>query len=74
MHAALFLALAGTGVGGPAAGARAGVGLVLYAGVSEVLQAVLPIERDGSVRDALADVVGRRGRAGRCARRTSQKS
>ena len=33
-------------------------GLVLYAGVSEVLQAVLPIDRDGSVFDALADVLG----------------
>jgi VanZ family protein len=34
------------------------MGLVGYAGLSEVLQAVLPIGRDGDARDALADVLG----------------
>ena len=33
-------------------------GLVVYSGLPEVLQALLPIDRDGDVRDALADVVG----------------
>jgi membrane associated rhomboid family serine protease len=58
VHGTLFAALALTG-------ALAGVpvlalapGLVVYAGVSEVLQAVLPIDRDGDWHDALADVIG----------------
>ena len=58
VHALLFAALALTG-------RRAGVrpvvlllGLVAYAGASEVLQAVLPIHRDGTIADAAADVLG----------------
>ena len=34
------------------------VALVAYAGVSEVLQAVLPIHRDGDVADAAVDALG----------------
>lgn len=58
VHAALFAALALTGrlAGLPVAPLAAG--LVLYAGVSEVLQVVLPIARDGDWRDALADTTG----------------
>ncbi len=58
VHAALFLALAVTGRW---AGVRAvvlGSLLVGYGAVSEVLQAVTPLERSGSVADLLADVVG----------------
>lgn len=58
VHAALFLTLAFTGVVAGLPVRALALGLVLYAGVSEVLQAVLPIDRDGSVLDALADVLG----------------
>ena len=58
VHAALFLLLAVTGVVAGLPLRALAFGLVLYAGVSEVLQAVLPIDRDGSVFDALADVLG----------------
>ena len=55
MHATLFAVLAAT------TRARFGRGLPLvlaYAVVSEVLQAVLPISRDGDVLDAAADAAG----------------
>jgi VanZ family protein len=55
VHAGLFAALAVT------TRLRFGRGLwavVAYAAVSEVLQAVLPISRDGDVLDAAADVAG----------------
>jgi VanZ family protein len=55
IHASLFLALALT------TRLRYGRGLIwvlAYAVTSEVLQAVLPINRDGDVFDALADSVG----------------
>jgi hypothetical protein len=58
VHATLFAALAVTGRW---AGARQSVLaalLVLYAAVSEVLQAVLPIERDATLGDFLADSAG----------------
>lgn len=58
VHATLFLALAVTGRLARCPLAPLVVGLVAYAGVSEVLQAVLPIARDGDPRDALADVAG----------------
>jgi len=58
VHAALFLLLAVTGVMAGLPLRALACGLVLYAGVSEVLQAVLPIDRDGSVYDALADLLG----------------
>jgi VanZ family protein len=57
-HAAIFVALALTGRLARIRPARLLVGLVGYAVVSEVLQAVLPIHRDGDWRDALADTVG----------------
>jgi len=55
VHATLFAALALT------TRWRFGRGLVFvlaYAAASEVLQAVLPISRDGNVPDVLADAVG----------------
>ena len=58
VHFSLFAALALTGRW---AGVRRGVlatVLVLYAAVSEVLQAVLPIQRDGTPGDWVADVLG----------------
>jgi hypothetical protein len=58
VHCLLFAALA-------VSGRWAGVGfrvlgsvLVLYAGVSEVIQGLAPLHRDASVGDWLADVVG----------------
>lgn len=58
VHALLFAALAVTGL-------RAGirplvllVGLAVYAAGSEVLQAVLPIHRDGDPADATVDLLG----------------
>jgi len=56
-----FLLFNGLGLTGCLAGlwpARLLVGLVLYAGVSEILQTVLPIDRDGDIGDALADWLG----------------
>ena len=58
VHATLFLALAATGVVARLPVRALATALVLYAGVSEVLQALLPIDRDGSVGDAVADVLG----------------
>jgi VanZ family protein len=58
VHVAVFLTLAVTGRW---AGVRAGVlgGLLLaYGAASEVLQAVTPLDRSGSVLDLLADAVG----------------
>jgi VanZ family protein len=58
IHLGLFavLALTGRRAGLPPVGLACG--LVAYAAVSEVLQAVLPIGRDGEVLDAVADSVG----------------
>jgi VanZ family protein len=58
VHATLFFVLAFTGIVAGLPLRALALGLALYAGVSEVLQAVLPIDRDGSVYDALADVIG----------------
>ncbi|MET0188963.1 MAG: VanZ family protein [Pseudonocardia sediminis] len=58
IHLLVFALLAATGRW---AGLRTGpllAGLVLYAGVSEVLQSLLPIGRDGDVWDAVVDVTG----------------
>jgi VanZ family protein len=58
VHVAVFLALALTGRW---AGVRPGVLgalLVAYGAVSEVVQAVTPLERSGSVYDLVADAVG----------------
>ena len=58
VHSGLFLLLGLTGVLAGLAPRGLLVALVAYAGVSEVLQAVLPIHRDGDLLDALADTVG----------------
>lgn len=58
VHGLLFAALAVTGRLARVPVLPLLVGLVGYAGLSEVLQSVLPIARDGDVRDALADVAG----------------
>jgi VanZ family protein len=58
IHASLFALLAVTGVLAGLPPVRLAIGLVVYAGASEILQAVLPINRDGDVRDALADSLG----------------
>lgn len=58
IHLALFALLAATGRW---AGMRWGwllAALAAYAGLSEILQATLPIGRDGDVWDALVDVTG----------------
>ncbi|MDP9430018.1 MAG: VanZ family protein [Actinomycetota bacterium] len=58
VHLLLFAALAGSGRW---AGARPGVlggVLVLYAGVSEVVQGVSALQRSASVADWVADAVG----------------
>ena len=58
VHLLVFLALAATGRW---AGFRTAVFtglLVAYAAVSEVVQALTPLERSGSVADWVADVVG----------------
>ena len=58
VHGALFAALAVTGRLARLPVVPLLLGLVGYAAVSEVLQAVLPINRDGDVLDALADSTG----------------
>lgn len=58
IHLLLFAALAITGrtAGTPAPALLAG--LIGYAGLSEVLQAALPIGRSGDVIDASVDILG----------------
>jgi VanZ family protein len=58
VHFSLFLALAVTGRGAAVPAVPLAVALIAYAGVSEVLQTVLPIDRDGDLRDGLADTLG----------------
>jgi len=56
-----FLLFAALGVTGRLAGVplvQLAISLAGYAGISEVLQTALPIDRDGNVRDAVADVLG----------------
>jgi len=57
-HVLIFVLLAVAGRWAQVPAVRLGVGLAAYAGVTEVLQAVLPIDRDGEVLDVVADVVG----------------
>jgi VanZ family protein len=57
-HFALFAALALTGSWGRLAQRPLAIGLVGYAVLSEILQGVLPINRDPSPWDALADFAG----------------
>ncbi len=58
VHVLLFAALAATGLLAGVPTAPLAVGLVAYAGLSEVLQSILPLDRRGDVRDAVADVLG----------------
>jgi len=58
IHFLLFASLAVTGRLAGVPVVQLGIGLAGYAGASELLQSALPIERDGDVRDALADVLG----------------
>lgn len=58
VHALIFVALAVAGRWAGVPWRAIGLGLAAYAGVSEVLQAVLPIHRDGNVPDLLADLAG----------------
>ncbi|MBP2477334.1 VanZ family protein [Crossiella equi] len=58
IHFSLFLLLAVTGCLARFPVLPLLVGLAVWAGLSEVLQAVLPIGRTGGVADALADVLG----------------
>jgi VanZ family protein len=58
VHAGLFVLLAVTGRWARLSVAGLAVGLAAYAAVSEVLQSVLPIHRDGDWRDTLADLAG----------------
>jgi len=58
VHFLLFATLAVTGRMAGLNVVPLAFGLVAYAGVSELLQSALPIDRDGDLRDALADVLG----------------
>jgi VanZ family protein len=58
VHFLLFAALAVTGRLARFPWPPLVVGLVAYAAISEVLQDVLPINRDGDLRDLLADTLG----------------
>ncbi len=58
VHLVVFLALAVTGRWAGVGAAVLGGLLVLYAAASEVVQAVTPLARSGSVADLLADVAG----------------
>nr|WP_028933053.1 VanZ family protein [Pseudonocardia spinosispora] len=57
-HFCLFAALAFTGRRANICASHLGASLVVYAVVSEILQAVLPINRDGDVWDAAVDLCG----------------
>jgi len=58
VHALIFVALAVAGRWARIPWLALGIGLAAYAAVTEVLQATLPINRDGNVPDFLADVTG----------------
>ncbi|WP_308316602.1 VanZ family protein [Tomitella gaofuii] len=58
VHAGLFAALAVAAIIAGAGWRTAAASLLAYAAVSEVLQNVLPIHRNGDLRDLLADAVG----------------
>jgi VanZ family protein len=58
VHVAVFLALAVTGRWAGVRAAVLGGLLLVYGAVSEVLQAVTPLDRSGSLADLLADAVG----------------
>jgi hypothetical protein len=58
VHLLTFAGLVAAGRWARVPPARLGLGLVAYAGLTEVLQAVLPVDRHGDVRDLAADVAG----------------
>jgi hypothetical protein len=58
VHALIFVALAVAGRWAQVPWLALGIGLAAYAAVTEILQATLPIKRDGNVPDFLADTVG----------------
>ena len=58
VHLGLFAALALSGRWAGFPSVPLAIGLVAYAGASEVLQGVLPVGRSGDPVDALVDVVG----------------
>jgi hypothetical protein len=58
VHALIFVVLAVAGRWAQFPWLALGIGLAAYAAVTEVLQATLPINRDGNVPDFLADSVG----------------
>jgi VanZ family protein len=58
VHALIFVLLAVAGRWAALPWVALGVGLASYAAVTELLQAVLPIEREGDVRDLAADLCG----------------
>ena len=58
VHFCLFAALAVTGRWAGVARTVLSVGLVLYAGVSELLQGTDLVDRDASVADLVADCAG----------------
>ena len=58
VHALIFVALAVAGRWAQVPWRTLGLGLAAYAAVTEILQATLPINRDGNLPDSLADAVG----------------
>ena len=58
VHALIFVVLTVAGRWAALPWVALGVGLAAYAAVTEILQAVLPIDRQGDVRDLAADVIG----------------
>jgi hypothetical protein len=58
VHALIFVALVVAGRWAQVPWARLGLGLAAYAALTEVLQATLPLNRDGNVPDFLADTIG----------------
>jgi hypothetical protein len=58
VHALIFVVLAIAGRLALVPWLALGIGLASYAALTEVLQATLPIHRDGNVPDFLADSVG----------------
>lgn len=58
IHFVLFAALACSSRVAAISVLRTAVWVIAFAGVSEVLQAVLPLGRSGSLDDALFDVLG----------------
>ena len=57
-HLLIFVSLAVSGRWAGVPPVPLGLTLAAYAGLTEVLQAVLPIDRNGDVRDLLADLTG----------------